>query len=56
MAFAALNSGLWLAQEIRHGWTHLEWFTGTWLFLLIFHLAFVIIRKPAPLEDSFKEE
>ena len=56
MAFAAINSGLWLAQQIRHGWVHLEWFTEIWLFFLIVHLVFVISKKPAPPEDSFKEE
>ncbi len=56
MAFSAINSGLWLVQQIRHSWTNLEWFTGIWLLLLISHLVFVIIRKPAPSEDSLQEE
>ena len=56
MAFAAINSGLWLAQQIRHGWTHLEWFTGIWLCLVIFHLAFVIIKRPVPSDESLQEE
>ncbi|KGG16670.1 MULTISPECIES: hypothetical protein [unclassified Prochlorococcus] len=52
MAFAAVNTGLWLAQQIRHGWTHLELFTGLWLFVVICHLIFVIIRRPPSSEDS----
>ncbi len=47
MSFAAVNSGLWLVQQIRHDWTQLQLFTLIWLVLLVAHLIFVIIRRPS---------
>ncbi|WP_269622332.1 2TM domain-containing protein [Prochlorococcus marinus] len=52
MAFAAVNSGLWLAHQIRHNLPQLQWITGLWLLFLIFHLTFVIIRRPSAQSDS----
>ena len=52
MAFAALNSGLWLAQEIRHDWPQLKWFTAIWVVCLVFHLIFVILKRPSNSENS----
>ncbi len=51
MAFAAINSGLWLFQEIRHPWTHLNLFSEIWLIGLLGHLAFVIARRPKSIND-----
>ncbi len=58
MAFAALNSGLWFFEKIRHQWSHLEFFTLTWLGLLVTHLVIVILMRPGkssevlpPVED-----
>ncbi len=50
MAFAAVNSGLWLAQQIQHGFPYLKWFSGIWIFLLLLHLTFVLIKRPS--QDS----
>ncbi len=55
MAFAAVNSGLWLAQQIRHIWPHLQLFTGLWLILLFGHLTYVVIRRPSPGESFLKD-
>ncbi len=52
MAFAALNSGLWFYQQIRHPWPHLNWFTEIWLIALSVHLIVVVIRRPAPAENA----
>jgi hypothetical protein len=46
MAFAALNSGLWVVQGLRHPWNHLAWFTGGWAVLLAVHLAVVVGLRP----------
>ncbi len=48
MAFAAVNSALWLVQEIRNDWPNLQIFTFLWLALLTAHLLFVIIKRPSP--------
>ena len=45
-AFAALNSGLWFFQQLRHPWQYLNAFTSVWLVLLLLHLLFVIVRRP----------
>ena len=55
MAFAAVNSGLWLAQQIRHSLPHLQLFTILWLILLVGHLTYVLIRRPSS-EDSILKE
>ena len=52
MAFAAINSGLWLAQQGRHDWPQLYLLTGIWSVLVISHLIFVIIRKPPSSDES----
>lgn len=44
--FAAVNSGVWFVQEMRHPWQGLPWFTGLWLFALLIHLSVVIIKRP----------
>ena len=48
MGFAALNSGLWFVQEMRHPWPHLAWFSLVWLALLAGHASVVIALRPAP--------
>ena len=55
MAFAAVNSGLWLAQQIRHSWPHLQLLTILWLILLFGHLAYVLIRRPSSEGSILKE-
>ena len=56
MAFAAVNTGLWLVEQIRHDWPSLQWFTAIWLLIVISHLTFVIIRRPpSNSEDSLLE-
>ncbi len=52
MGFAAVNSGLWFFQQLRHPWTHLDWFTEAWLVGLLFHLAIVISQRPKESEPS----
>ncbi len=46
MTFAALNSGLWFFQQIRHPWTKLDLFTEIWLLGLLVHLVVVVIKRP----------
>ena len=46
MVFAALNSGLWFVQEMRHPWSHLNWLTSTWAVLLAAHLVSVAVQRP----------
>ena len=46
MMFTALVSGLWLFKEIKHGLDFFNYFALTWAVLLLFHLTFVIIKKP----------
>ena len=55
MAFSAVNTGLWLVQEIRHPWQNLQWFSGIWLVFLFSHLSFVIFRRPNSAKDSLSE-
>ncbi|EAQ68684.1 hypothetical protein RS9917_03843 [Synechococcus sp. RS9917] len=47
MAFAAINSGLWFVQGLRHPWPHLALVTEIWLALLIAHLLVVLRLRPA---------
>lgn len=56
MAFAALNSGLWLVQEIRHDWPQLKFFSLSWLVLLACHLIFVILKRPDSSKKLFSRE
>ena len=51
MVFAALNSGLWFIQEMRHPWQGLPWITGLWLLALLLHLIAVIAQRPEPASD-----
>jgi hypothetical protein len=44
--FAALNSGLWVVQELRHPWGHLNWLTLSWLAVLLVHIG--TCDRPAP--------
>jgi|TARA_B100001939_G_scaffold217338_1_gene186960 hypothetical protein len=46
--FAALNSGLWFVQEMRHPWQKLPLFSGLWLTVLIAHLLVVATLRPDP--------
>ena len=46
MVFAALNSGLWFVQEMRHPWSHLNWLTSIWAVLLAAHLVSVAVQRP----------
>ncbi len=43
--YAALNSGLWFTQLLRHPWSHLGWFSLVWLLALLVHLAVVAQRQ-----------
>ena len=49
-AFAAVNSGLWFVQSMRHPWNHLDLFTELWLAALMIHL--VVVLKQRPLEEA----
>jgi len=51
MLFAALNSGLWVVQGLRHPWGHLRAFTLVWLLLLLAHASVVVWRRPGPLAE-----
>ena len=46
MVFAAVHSGLWLLQEMRHPWSHLNVLTGLWLVGLAVHLTLVLKLRP----------
>ena len=46
MVFAAVNSGLWFLQEIRHPWNHLSVLTGLWLGGLAVQLSMVLKLRP----------
>ena len=46
MAFAAVNSGLWFFELIRHKWSHLDSFSEVWLIALLLHLGIVIALRP----------
>lgn len=52
MLFAALNSGLWVVQGLRHPWAHLNVFTLAWLLLLLVHASVVIWLRPGPLGEA----
>ena len=56
MAFAAINSGLWLVQDIKHSFPELKFFTLIWLSLLIAHLIFVIIKRPVSENASLAKQ
>lgn len=46
MVFAALNSGLWFVQNMRHPWPHLAWLTEAWALLLLVQLISVVAQRP----------
>jgi hypothetical protein len=46
--FAALNSGLWVLQGIRHPWHHLAWLTTGWALVLVAHATVVVMLRPSP--------
>jgi len=48
MVFAALNSGLWFVQGMRHPWPHLAWLSLGWAALLLIHASLVFVQRPAP--------
>jgi hypothetical protein len=48
MVFAAVNSGLWFLQGLRHPWPHLEWLTLPWAALLLVHASLVVVQRPLP--------
>lgn len=52
MVFAAVNSGLWFIQEMRHPWGHLNLFSELWLAALITHLVIVLRMRPGKDADS----
>ena len=52
MAFAAINSGVWFVQGIRHPWTNPLWLTGPWLVILIGQFIAVVIRRPDPSAET----
>jgi hypothetical protein len=49
--FAAINSGLWVVQGLRHPWTHLAWFSLSWALLLVVHVSVVVRLRPGPDAD-----
>ncbi len=46
--FAAVNSGLWFFQGMRHPWSHLGWMTAGWAGLLVLHGTVVVLQRPQP--------
>jgi len=50
-AFAALNSGLWFVQELRHPWPHLSWLTLGWGVALLIHGSVVLALRPKPASE-----
>jgi hypothetical protein len=49
--FAAINSGLWVVQGLRHPWAHLDWFSLGWALLLVVHVSVVVRLRPGPDAD-----
>ena len=45
--FALFNSVLWVVQNLRHPWTHLNWLTLAWLAMLVIHAGVVISMRPS---------
>ena len=46
--FAAVNSGLWFVQGMRHPWPQLGWLTGTWALIWLVQLLLVLQQRPNP--------
>jgi hypothetical protein len=44
--FSAINSGLWVVQELRHPWGHLGAFSLVWLAGLVVHAGVVLTLRP----------
>jgi len=44
--FAAVNSGLWFVQELRHPWSHLGCVTLLWAAGLLLHGSVVLLLRP----------
>jgi hypothetical protein len=44
--FAAVNSGLWFVQELRHPWQHLAWVSLLWGAGLLAHASVVVLLRP----------
>lgn len=49
--FAAVNSGLWVVQGLRHPWGHLNWLTLGWGAVLATQLIVVLSLRPQPAQD-----
>ena len=52
MVFAAVNSGLWFIQAMRHPWAHLDLVTELWLAALVIHLLVVVKRRPSDADSN----
>ena len=52
MLFAALNSGLWFFQEIRHPWENLSLFSEIWAGFWLAHLLTVVLLRPGSNETE----
>jgi hypothetical protein len=50
--FAAVNSGLWFVQELRHPWPHLAWLTVAWAAALLVHASVVVLLRPRASDRS----
>ena len=47
--FAAVTSGLWVVQELRHPWTHLGPLTLIWAAVLVIHGSVCLLyTSPSP--------
>ncbi|MFN5116611.1 MAG: hypothetical protein ACK5JJ_00720, partial [Cyanobacteriota bacterium] len=44
--FAAVNSGLWFLQGMRHPWPQLGRLTLAWTALLLIHASVVVLLRP----------
>ena len=44
--YAAVNTGLWVLQGLRHPFAHLSLVSLGWAGLLLLHLAVVVSRRP----------
>ena len=54
--FAAVNSGLWFVQQMRHPWDHLNLWSEAWLGVLLLHLLVVIRLRPNTGTDIENDE
>jgi hypothetical protein len=52
MAFAAINSGLWVVQGLRHPWNHLGWLSVGWGSLWLVHMLVVLSQRPAATDGA----